>query len=795
MKKIIILPILLVFCCLNTTFAQTYNMTWTGASMNPNKYWDDADNWSGGDPVNMPYPYSHANTFFANATINASATIYFKSGSATTVKNLNITSGNVVFATELVVNPTRAKLFTESVASTDVNMTIASGATLTLSNNDVGFLLINYYGIANINGTLDIAGTNISLNFYAGFEHKNTDVFNITNVNSGGTVKMSGAGARFTSTWNTNMNFFSGSTLWFTRLDGVVPSAKFYAGSNIQCDNRVAYNNLGALYGGDIHWNVAGQAGVLGDYTWGLSSTALYSNFGGTFFMQAGHLRMTGGVQGSSFGAINVSGGGLDFRPTATATASAGSITVSGGLLTISGVASGTSALVTINVSGDVVQTGGIIDLAKGINNGVINVSGNVVQTGGTLTESGTSSGSSIVFKGTSLQNATFSGTVSGDKLIVTVNNNRNHVNLLANAILPYRLQCSTGDMILGSSYLSVADQVFGVRKSGATGGSVVTNGTGALTIKSVNNIGKNFPVASSSASHDAVYITNNAAGVFDCTVRVSQTISPVANLIIANTIPRQWEIVSASSATNLEFDPDPIAGSTAVGTRTIGRFVSPMWVLTNAIDGVNNGYPYAADFTAYGSFVVGSTTAIPVELVEFKAKATTNNNLLTWTTATERNAERFDIQRSNDGVSDWNTIGSVKAKGNSVASLTYEFADATPLATSYYRLQSMDVDGKTDVSKIVSVNRKGNGKLSLDAVNRVYTEGSFFNVDINLATSGNLNVSLMDAVGRVVSTKSYATTEGANLIQFNTANLANGMYILNLSNNEGSIAVKMMKR
>jgi Secretion system C-terminal sorting domain len=189
------------------------------------------------------------------------------------------------------------------------------------------------------------------------------------------------------------------------------------------------------------------------------------------------------------------------------------------------------------------------------------------------------------------------------------------------------------------------------------------------------------------------------------------------------------------------------------------------------------------------------STTTVPVELVDVKAKYTTKANQITWTTATERNAERFDIQRSNDGVSDWNTIGSVKAKGNSVAALTYEFADATPLATSYYRLQSMDFDGKTDVSKIVSVNRKGNGKLSLDAVNRAYTEGSFFNVDINLATSGNLNVSLMDAVGRVVSTKSYATTEGANLIQFNTATLANGMYILHLSNNEGSIAVKMVKQ
>jgi Secretion system C-terminal sorting domain len=188
--------------------------------------------------------------------------------------------------------------------------------------------------------------------------------------------------------------------------------------------------------------------------------------------------------------------------------------------------------------------------------------------------------------------------------------------------------------------------------------------------------------------------------------------------------------------------------------------------------------------------------TVIPVELVDFKAKYTINANQLAWSTATERNVERFDVQRSTDGVNNWQSIGSMKAKGNSAALSTYQFADETPLRTSYYRLSTIDLDGKTDVSKIVSVNRQNNGKLTLTKpVSPLYTEGSSLELNIHADKSTTVTVSLTDALGRVVLTKNYPTSEGESQIQLPTNGLAKGVYFISLTDGESHIVVKTVKQ
>jgi Secretion system C-terminal sorting domain len=788
-KNLLISFVLLITSLYSNVFAQTYNMTWTGAATTTLKYWDDPANWSGGDAINMPYPYSHNNTLIAIANFNGDATVTFKSGQQTFVQQLNINSGNVVFSTEVVANPIRATLFVEAASSAGINMNIASGATLVLANNDIGMLLKNYFGVANISGTMDIAGTSISNLFYGGYEHNGSGSLYVTNVNSGGVIKVSGAGARINTTSNTTLNFLSGSTLWFTRSGSLIPAAKYFSGSNIQCDNTTLYNSS-ATYGGDIHWNVPAQSGILGDYTWGIST--LSNVFGGTLYMQAGHLRLTSsGYAGSSFAAINVSGGSLDFRPTAASTTTVGSITVGGGYFGVCGNALGNSANMTMNISGDITQRGGTLDLSQGTANGTLNVSGNVLQTGGTMTESGSSTLSALNFTGTSLQNATFSGTVSGDKFLVSINNLGNHVNLLANAILPYRLQCSSGDMILGSNNLTVTGAVFGSR----TGGSVVTNGTGALTLKNVDTglNGKDFPVAVSSASHDAVFITN-AAGTADFTVRVSTTLSPTTGLNLANTLPRQWEITSTSTVANLEFDPDALAGARpAAGTRAIAHYVGGNWVQSNAVDGLNQGYPFSANFTSFSPFVVGTANVIPVELTSFKASAKNAINLLTWTTASEINASHFDIERSANGLNDWLSIGTIKASGNSLTLRKYEFSDEAPLALGYYRLRSVDFNGKNVASNIISVNRQNNAKLTLTkAISTLNTEGGNFSLEINTAKASTVTLLLTDAIGRVVLTKTFATTEGDNTLQCPISGLAKGVYILSITDGDSRITTKI---
>jgi hypothetical protein len=95
---------------------------------------------------------------------------------------------------------------------------------------------------------------------------------------------------------------------------------------------------------------------------------------------------------------------------------------------------------------------------------------------------------------------------------------------------------------------------------------------------------------------------------------------------------------------------------------------------------------------------------SLPIELIDFVAKAKGDKNILTWTTASETNNKAFNIERSIDGI-DFTTIGTVKAANRASS---YQYIDNQPSATSYYRLLEIDNDGTETFSKVVTVSNKG---------------------------------------------------------------------------------------
>jgi hypothetical protein len=791
MKKNILLSLML--CAFGfSASAIEYTWTWNGTSSNE---FQTTANW---DISPAPDANTAAMVFPRNLLGNTSVVVFNKNanvnlpsdyGTSFFINEMRILSGNVSF--------TKPSLGNIEIGFDGLGLNINSGAKLTLVCDAQGIKLLMNASANNctIAGTLDLSGS-ASSGGPAKLEKPNF-VNPVWTVASGGKIILSGLNAQVLSATPTSLKFLSGSSMDITRNGGTIPTADYQVGSTINITGSTSaiaqFSNSYDSFSGDIVWNCPSQTVTTFSAQWSLS-TGLPTNFKGNFFMKAGYLRMIGaGLSLQTFAGLNVSGGTLEFGNTSgTLTPSVvGNVSVTGGNLRIT--SSDFTGGVALTVNGQITQAGGTINLSPGSANGTINlVGGGITQSAGTLTESGSSTLSSFVFKGTNLQTATFLGTVSGDKFIVIVNNGKKHVSLLSSVVLPYRLQCTAGDMIIADNNLTVTEKVLGSRAAGG----VVTNGQGTLTLKAVDNIGKDFPVKTSSASHDAVYITN-ATGTSDYSVRVSPFILPVTNLNLANTLPRQWKIISTSTAANLEFDPDPISGTiVTTAPHSIGQLVGTTWNQSTATVGVNNGYLFANDFTSFTEFVVGTTNVIPVELTEFMAKYTTNSNQLTWTTATERNVERFDVQRSNDGVNNWQSIGSVKAKGNSAALLNYQFADETPFRTSYYRLTTIDVDGKTDVSKTVSVNRLNSGKLTLTkAILSLYTEGSPLELNINTEKASTVYVALTDALGRVVLTKNFSTTDGANQIQLPISGLAKGVYFLNITDGDGKISAKIVRQ
>jgi len=167
----------------------------------------------------------------------------------------------------------------------------------------------------------------------------------------------------------------------------------------------------------------------------------------------------------------------------------------------------------------------------------------------------------------------------------------------------------------------------------------------------------------------------------------------------------------------------------------------------------------------------------LPVKLTYFNVKAEGKKAHLSWQTATEQNSDRFDIERSVDGLR-FEKIGAVNAAGNSNIHIDYNFFDLAPKnGINYYRLKEVDIDSRQQFSEIRTAH------FGDDAVFALYnnpTNGSDLKLTINVLPSV---LSVFDASGRKV--KEMNITSGSNSLS--VAGLASGTYLAVL-NKDGKV-------
>ena len=179
------------------------------------------------------------------------------------------------------------------------------------------------------------------------------------------------------------------------------------------------------------------------------------------------------------------------------------------------------------------------------------------------------------------------------------------------------------------------------------------------------------------------------------------------------------------------------------------------------------------------GWYTVSSTAApLPVELTRFDAHPRKLDAVLTWTTASEKNAAYFVVERAAD-VRSWADVGRVEATGTSVTAREYTLTDAgigARGAAFYYRLRQVDHDGKVQHSdlRLVQFNKP---KLALDAY--PVPLGEFLTLDLTAPADGSLMVELVDATGRSVRQEKFTAQAGLNTWRLDTRGLAQGAYVL----------------
>lgn len=180
-------------------------------------------------------------------------------------------------------------------------------------------------------------------------------------------------------------------------------------------------------------------------------------------------------------------------------------------------------------------------------------------------------------------------------------------------------------------------------------------------------------------------------------------------------------------------------------------------------------------------------TTAIglPVKVIEFGGKQLPAGNILNWKTANELNSSHFDLYYSQDGT-DFEKLGTVKSKsinGQSDKALTYEFMHAEPQeGANYYRLHSVDLDGREEVHNTINLYKEDQSLLSIypnPATDNIYVSYSNGELDV-------VNITLADMQGRVVYKKKVVIYDNAFNEVIPVKFLAKGTYLLNIKDFNG---------
>lgn len=213
-----------------------------------------------------------------------------------------------------------------------------------------------------------------------------------------------------------------------------------------------------------------------------------------------------------------------------------------------------------------------------------------------------------------------------------------------------------------------------------------------------------------------------------------------------------------------------------------------------SSVQGTNQGSDVGAN-TASQALTITDNGPLPVELASFTTQVVKNVDAqLNWRTASEKNNDHFDIERSLTGT-EFVKIGQVRGQGTTTSLTDYALTDAgigvLARGLVYYRLRQVDTDGQTAYSPVRSLSfGPSAGKLAIGLVPNPAAGGT--SLDLTQMPSGTYQVSLVDAMGRVVRGLRLSAGQ-THLLDLRP--LASGTYTVLVRGESGGQVVHLAKR
>jgi hypothetical protein len=214
-------------------------------------------------------------------------------------------------------------------------------------------------------------------------------------------------------------------------------------------------------------------------------------------------------------------------------------------------------------------------------------------------------------------------------------------------------------------------------------------------------------------------------------------------------------------------------------------------------IDDTSNGGSTVSDninVSGSGSVSEGGTVVLPVELVHFTASLENGHATLTWETAAELNNERFEVQKSTDGIN-FLTIASVKGHGTTSEKRYYTYSDKNlTIGTFYYRLIQYDFDGESEVLPTISlVNKMQLSNSSIKVYpNPVFDDFISIRLEGKIITS-EWTASLYNMKGQIVLKAIGAVGSPSMTFDNLRSQVEPGMYMLQVAGKDDSFSKRII--
>lgn len=178
----------------------------------------------------------------------------------------------------------------------------------------------------------------------------------------------------------------------------------------------------------------------------------------------------------------------------------------------------------------------------------------------------------------------------------------------------------------------------------------------------------------------------------------------------------------------------------------------------------------------------------LPVQWVSISGRSTTDGNVLEWITVEEVNVDRYQIEAAGQDFK-WKPVGSVHARSESPTEQHYVYLHHLPEShTRFYRVKSIDLDGRTGFSPVVVLSGKTESAQGLSIYPNPVMEGE---VEIHLGFQPDEKAfaRIFDCFGKTVNTQPLHS----QFTRLNLPNLPGGIYFISVSSGTKHICKKII--